>query len=318
MSGGVDSAVAAALLIEKGFQVNAVYLNLTNDSASAKAAKKIAAFLKIPFSVIDLRKEFKNKVIDSFIAELKKGNTPNPCVVCNKEIKFGIIDNMKADYLATGHYTAIKHGCRLFTARDKAKDQSYFLWALKQKQLKRILFPLQNHTKAEVKKMAKKFGLLKLIRSESQEICFIPNSISDFLKKYLSQKPGDIVDSENKIIGQHKGLASYTIGQRKMIGLSGGPYYVLAKNLRKNRLIVTKKEQELKKNELTIKNVSWLSKIPKMPLKCKARIRYRSKLCSCVVNQKKVVFIKAQKAITKGQSIVFYSGSEVLGGGIID
>ncbi len=313
MSGGVDSAVAAVLLKEKGYQVSAVYLRLINDSKSSQAAKNIAGFLNIPFSIIDLRSEFKKKVIDAFIAELKKGNTPNPCVTCNKKIKFGSIKGC----LATGHYAAIKHGCRLFQAKDKEKDQSYFLWTLKQQQLKRIVFPLQNYTKTEVKELAKKYGLAKFIRSESQEICFIPDSVSDFLKKHLKQKPGDIVDNGGKIIGRHQGLASYTIGQRKMIGLSGGPYYVLAKNLRKNRLIVTKKEKDLLQKELTIKNVSWISQKPKMPLKCKARIRYRSKLCSCTVDQKRVVFSRAQKAVTKGQSIVFYSGQEVLGGGII-
>ncbi len=314
MSGGVDSAVAAVLLKEKGYQVSAVYLRLINDSKSLQAARRIAAFLKIPFSTIDLRSEFKKKVIDSFVAELKKGNTPNPCVVCNKEIKFDII---KKGYLATGHYAVIKNGCRLFQAKDKEKDQSYFLWTLKQNQLKRIIFPLQNYTKAEVKELAKKYGLLKLTRSESQEVCFIPDSISNFLKKHLRQKPGDIVDSNSNTIGRHQGLASYTIGQRKMIGLSGGPYYVLAKNLAKNQLIITKQEKDLLQKELTIKNVNWISQAVKMPLKCRARIRYRSKLFSCTVNQKKVIFGRPQKAITKGQSIVFYSGNEVLGGGII-
>ena len=313
MSGGVDSAVAAVLLKEKGYQVSAVYLRLTNDSKSLQAARKISAFLKIPFSTTDLRSEFRKKVIDPFIAELKKGNTPNPCVVCNKEIKFGSIKGC----LATGHYAAIKHDCRLFQAKDKEKDQSYFLWILKQKQLKRIIFPLQDHTKAEVKELAKKHGLMKFIRSESQEICFIPDSIGDFLKKHLKQRSGDIINNSGKVIGQHQGLASYTIGQRKMIGLSGGPYYVLAKDLNKNQLIITKKGEDLLQKELTIKNVSWISKAPKMPLKCRARIRYRSKLFPCTVSQKKVVFNRAQKAVTKGQSIVFYLKNEVLGGGII-
>ncbi len=354
MSGGIDSAVAAALLKEQGFEISAIFLRLTNLpylKDSEKKAKQIAKILKIPFRVLDLRKEFQKKIIKNFLKDIEQGITPNPCVVCNKEIKFGLLlkklKELKIDFdfIATGHYarrspTGLRRefsifndqfsNYKLLVARDKEKDQSYFLWMLSQAQIRKILFPLGNYTKQEVKKIAKKIELSNVVIRESQEICFIKGDINDFLKKHLKLKPDKILDTEGKIIGEHQGLIFYTIGQRKTIGLSHGPYYVLDKDIKKNILIVTKNEKDLYKKELIAKNVHWISgKPPKLPIKVKIKIRYRHKSAIAIITptqrcvgvikkeEIKVIFNKPQRAITPGQSVVFYDGQELLGGGII-
>jgi tRNA-specific 2-thiouridylase len=366
MSGGIDSSVAAALLKKEGFEVMGAFMRLANipkfDEAKERA-KKIAKILKIPLFVFDLEKEFKKKILNYFLKEYKAGNTPNPCVLCNKEIKFGLILekalSLGADFVATGHYARkIQNSkckmqndnlkCKIFKllrAKDKNKDQSYFLWMLNQKQLKRILFPIGNYTRKEVENLARKFKLPVLKAKKSVEICFIEKTVNDFLKKYLKEKPGLIVEKisgENqkkhsnilqnvrilddyRILGKHEGLWFYTIGQRKRIGLSSGPFWVLDKDLKKNLLIVTRNEKDLLKRELFCKNVNWISgKEPKLPLKIKAKIRYRQELADATIyptfkgKSYKVVFERPQRAITPGQSVVFYKGREILGGGIID
>jgi tRNA-specific 2-thiouridylase len=198
------------------------------------------------------------------------------------------------------------------------------LWQLNQKQLKHILFPVGDYTKKEVRKLAKKFNLPVLEVPESQEICFIQTTLEDFLSQHLKSKPGEIVDSEGKVIGEHQGLWFYTIGQRKGLGLSGGPWYVLDKDQKRNILIVTKNEKDLEKKELIAENVNWISgKPPKLPLKVKAKIRYRHNLAIAEISRQLkgrnyiVRFAKPQRAITPGQSVVFYKGEELLGGGII-
>ena len=293
MSGGVDSSVSAALLKRAGFNVEGVFLKLCRSpkfAEAAKKAKKVVQTLKIPFRVLDLQKQFKKKIIDYFSKEYQAGKTPNPCVVCNKEIKFGFLLRLGADFVATGHYARLREG-KLLMAKDKNKDQSYFLWKLSQKQLKHILFPVGNYTKPEVRKLAKKFKLPVFDSPESQDICFNLPSRMKF----------------------------YTVGQRKGIGLSGGPFWVLGRDSKKN-LILTKNEKDLYKKELFFKNANWLSgKSPKFPLKVKAKIRYRSKLALATVYQNhKVIFGQPQRAITSGQSVVFYQGEALLGGGIID
>lgn len=369
MSGGVDSSVAAALLKKAGYDIIGVFLKLADlpkFKESERRAKKVAKILNIPLLVLDLRKEFKKRIINYFLEGYKKGITPNPCVVCNKEIKFGLLLEkalkLEADFIATGHYARLRreiknpkskipnYRYKLLKARDKEKDQSYFLWRLNQKQLKRILFPVGDFTRAEVEKLARKFKLTPVLKSrKSVEICFIQTtmiaeasphllprpaqptgqgSVNDFLKKYLRPKPGKIIDKKGKIIGEHEGLSFYTIGQRKGIGLPGGPYYVLDKDLKKNFLIVTKNEKYLYKKELVAKNVNWISgKVTKLPLKIKAKIRYRHKAVLAMLikyktwntEQKKykVIFGNPQRAITPGQSVVFYSGGEIVGGGVI-
>jgi len=372
MSGGVDSSVAAALLKRTGFNLIGVFMKFWRDagfsenrccsSEAEKRARKVAKILKIPFYVFNFEKEFKKRIVNYFLKEHKKGLTPNPCVVCNKEIKFGLLLKkalaLDADFVATGHYARIKSSANseyitnkrinkfensrlirysLIKSKDKEKDQSYFLWMLNQKQLKRILFPIGDYTRSEVEKLAKKFRLPVLSARKSVEICFIKSTVNDFLKKYLKENPGKIITREGKIIGKHQGLWFYTIGQRKGIKLPSGPYYVIAKDFKKNLLIVSKNEKDLAKKELVAKNVNWiLGKMPRLPLKIKAKIRYRHEAVPAIItknlkpttkrNQRfltgqgiyKLKFTKLQRAITPGQSVVFYRGDELLGGGIIE
>jgi tRNA-specific 2-thiouridylase len=357
----LDSSVAAALLKRADFypepgrrvDVIGVFMRLYPSSSrdSEKRARKVAKILGIPFYVLNFEKEFKKKIIDYFLDGYRKGITPNPCVICNKEIKFGLLLKkalaLNADFIATGHYArknetttqSSKPIYRLLQGKDKEKDQSYFLWTLSQNQLKRVLFPIGDYTREEVKKLARKFKLPVLKARKSVEICFIQTTVNDFLKKYLKDKPGKIIDVAGNIIGKHQGLSFYTIGQRKGIGLSGGPYYVLDKDLKKNLLIVTKgdeasassspfagarvNEKDLYKKELICEKINWIfGKEPKLPLKVKAKIRYRHQLASATIyklstTHYKLTFDRPQRAITPGQSVVFFKGQEVLGGGII-
>lgn len=322
MSGGIDSSVAAALLKRDGFDVVGVFMKLW-PSFDEKRVQRVAKKLGIPFYVFNFEKEFKKKVVDYFLEEYKKGRTPNPCVVCNKEIKFNLLfKKLKTDYIATGHYVRRK-GNKLLRGKDKEKDQSYFLWKINQKILKHTLFPVGDYTKTEVRKLAKEFKLPVLDIPESQEICFIQTTINDFLREHLKSKPGKIVTIKGEVIGEHQGLWFYTIGQRKRIELPGGPFYVLDKDLKKNVLIITKNKKDLYKKGLIAKSINWVSgKEPKMPLKVKARIRYRHSEASATIKKQKngrikVVFSRIQRAVTPGQSVVFYKGQELLGGGII-
>ena len=339
LSGGVDSSVAAILLKNQGYQVEGVFMRLgiAGDNESEKSARAVAEKLGIKFYSLDLSKEFKKKIISYFISEYEKGRTPNPCVECNREIKFGLLIDkvleMGADFIATGHYvkeSRIKNQesriIKLLKADDKNKDQSYFLYTLTQKKLKHCLFPLGKYTKIEVRELAKKYQLPVIERDESQEICFIQSKYyGDFLRKYLKLVPGKIVDVKNNVLGEHKGLPLYTIGQRRDIGIGGtGPYYVIGINKRKNQLVVSnnKNDKNLFSKELIAKKVNWISgNVPKFPLKIKAKTRYRMKECQAVVNKIKskyiVKFSKPQRAVMSGQSVVFYKGSEILGGGII-
>jgi tRNA-specific 2-thiouridylase len=352
MSGGLDSSVAAALLKRADFDVIGVFMKFWSPITSKRLvrswnrccspeaevrARKVAKILKIPFYVLNFEKEFKKRIVDYFLKEHKAGRTPNPCVVCNKEIKFGLLLekalSLEADSIATGHYALkreIKNqkskikNYKLLRAKDKQKDQSYFLWQLNQRQLGRIIFPIGDYTKSEVRKLARKFKLPVLNVPESMEICFILGSIEDFLKQYLKPKPGKIVNTQGKVLGRYQGLYLYTIGQRKGINLPGGPFYVLDKNQKKNLLIVTKNEKDLYKKELIVKNANWISgSRPKLPLKVRAKIRYRHQPASATITKKpkarsyKLIFEESQRAITPGQSVVFYKGQEVLGGGII-
>jgi tRNA-specific 2-thiouridylase len=358
MSGGIDSSVAAALLRGAGYDVIGVFMRLADlptFKKGEKRAKKVAKILKIPLLVLDLRKEFKKRIVDYFLDGYKKGITPNPCVVCNKEIKFGLLLEralkLDADFVATGHYARKKKfenrkqktEYKLLKAKDKNKDQSYFLWKLSQRQLKHILFPVGNYTRKEVEKMAKKFRLPFGSVKKSMEICFVPTRIDYFLKKYLKPKPGIITTKDGKKIGEHEGLPFYTIGQRKGIKLPGGPFYVLDKNLKKNQLFVSKDENDLYKKELFVKNVNWIrapsgrsvldraqkicalvsGKEPKLPLQVKAKIRYRSKSVPATITRSlkskvySLKFGRPQRAITPGQSVVMYKGEVLLGGGII-
>jgi tRNA-specific 2-thiouridylase len=357
ISGGVDSSVSAALLERAGFEAAGVFMRFWAESSKGSLsgrwnrccsleaelrARRVAKKINIPFYVLNFEKEFKKKVVDYFLKEYKAGRTPNPCVVCNKEIKFGLLLKkmlaIGADYIATGHYAKIKRQIlkiksknqkskiiyRLYRSKDKNKDQSYFLWQLNQNQLRHIIFPVGNYTKREVRKLARKFDLPTAETLESQEICFVKTKINDFLKKHIITKAGKIIDTRGKIIGTHQGLAFYTIGQRKKIGLSGGPYYVVNKDLKRNYLIVTKNEKDLYQKDLIVGKVNWISgEIPKLPQKIEIKIRYRQKATPALIISKlndtkyKIQFKTPQRAITPGQSAVFYKKNELLGGGII-
>ena len=331
MSGGVDSSMAAALLKAKGYYVIGVFFRLHNYfKESEEKAEKIAKKLNIDFYVFSYQKEFKEKIADYFIDANKKGLTPNPCVVCNKKIKFNLLfeslSKFKADYIATGHYVrklAVKDKnskivYKLFKAKDSRKDQSYFLWQLNQKILQKTLFPIGDYQKDQVKKTAKKLGF-SINGPESQEICFINGRAEAFLKKKIGVKKGNIVDKKGNILAEHKGLWFYTIGQRKKIKLSGGPYYVIEKDIKNNTLIVSKNEKDLLRGELKFKDSNWiLGKKPKFPLEIEAKIRYHHKPAKAVaIDKNHLIFEKPQKAITPGQSVVFYHNSELLGGGVI-
>lgn len=321
MSGGVDSSVATILLKEEGYSVAGVFMkfwsggsgleNRCCSSESETRARLVAKKLDIPFYVLNFKKEFKDKVVNYFSKEQRAGLTSNPCVVCNKEIKFGLLFKKfpigKNDFIATGHYVKLKNG-KLCIAKDKDKDQSYFLWKLNQKILKKTLFPIGEYTKKEIRLIAKKHGLSVWNSAESQDVCF---------KVDFNKKPGKILDIKGNVIGQHQGLWFYTIGQRRGIGLAGGPYYVLRKDIKKNILIVTKKEKDLFSKELRFKQANWIFEKPNFPLKVKAKIRYHQEASLAILYKDKVVFSKPQRAITSGQSVVFYKDEEVLGGAVI-
>jgi tRNA-uridine 2-sulfurtransferase len=341
MSGGVDSAVAAALLKKEGYDVVGVFMqfwfpkgeiygeNRCCSLESFNEAKKVADTLDIPLHKLNVGKSFKEKVVDEFLKLYRSGKTPNPCVTCNKFIKFDLLLKHArtiwgADYLATGHYARLqKTKPSLLRGKDKNKDQSYFLYNLKKKDLPHLLFPVGGYTKSEIRQVAKKLKLSVHSKSDSQEICFVGNSHYDFLKKYLKLKGGNIIDERGNILGEHSGLPLYTIGQRTGLGLAGGPWYVCGFNRRKNELTVTRDQakSDIFSNELKCVSVNWIGGKPKLPLKCQAQIRYRTKPVNCnvfnVSGGLKVVFSSKQRAIMPGQSIVFYRGQEVLGGGVI-
>jgi len=341
LSGGVDSSVAAALLKEQGYDVAGVFMRFWGEaghrengccSASAEAAARlVAAKISMPFYVLDVEKEFKKKVVDYFLRELKAGRTPNPCVVCNPQIKFGLFLKyalkMGADYIATGHYAKIKKAvknakpvCKLLAAKDNKKDQSYFLVGLKQRQLNKIIFPLGDYPKSEIYNLAMQWRL-PYRQGESFDICFI-DDYQQFLKKYLKMKPGEIISPTGYKLGQHQGLSLYTIGQRVSIG-GPGPFYLIKKDVKKNILYVSNNEKDLLQKGMQVGEINWLSgQSPKLPLKCAVKIRYGSEAAEAIVAQQgsqvSVIFEKPQRAITPGQIAVFYKGEWVLGGGVIE
>jgi len=365
MSGGVDSSVAAKILKDQGHEVVGIFLHFwkeenppnpinppnplyqggmtENKCCSTEAlldARRVANKIGIPLYTLNFAKIFKKKVVDNFLLDYARGRTPNPCVVCNKFVKLGYLmkqaKKLGFDYVASGHYAINKNG-NLFKAKDKNKDQSYFLYTFSKNELAQLIFPLGSYTKPQVRGLAKKFKLPVAEKKESQEVCFIPGkSHNDFLSRHLKLKPGKIKlmtlfnkggkgDLKSLVIGEHKGLPLYTIGQRKGIEIGGtGPYYAAEMDYKKNILYVVNKPNDkfLFKNKLIANNVNWLSETePKLPLKCEAVIRYHHKPAECtVIKNKKIYQVKfkiPQRAVTPGQSVVFYKKNQVLGGGII-
>ena len=320
LSSGVDSTMAVKILIKKRYDVTGVFMRLSDTYFSKESEKKaevIAKFFNIPFLIFDFRKEFKKQIIDQFVEDLKKGITPNPCVCCNKDIKFNLFfkeaKKRGAQFIATGHYVK-KRGDFLYKAKDETKDQSYFLWSLSKEQIKNSLFPLGNFKKEEIKKIIKKEQIDT--SKESQEICFIEGDIYNFLKDRIKPKKGKIIDENKNVLGEHEGVWFYTIGQRKGLDLPQGPFFVYKKDIKKNILYVTKNKELFLKKEVKFKNANWFIETD-FPILASAKIRYRAKEYPCIVYKNKAVFKQAQNAPTSGQSIVFYKNKKLIGGGII-
>jgi len=335
MSGGVDSSVSALLLKKAGYTIRGITmcLGVTYEDRrkccsreSINDAKRICAQLGIEHHLIDFSKELEQYVIKDFIEKYKNGMTPNPCVECNRILKFEkLIKIAKAsgfDYIATGHYAKIvNQNGSLFVAKakDKKKDQSYFLYSIKREYLKDIIFPLSDLTKEEVRKIAKEENLHVNDKEQSQDICFIKNDYREFLKNYMEEKEGFFIDKEGNILGKHKGIHNYTIGQRHGLGLGYHKTLYVIRIISDKNLIVLGDEKDLYSSKLVAGNLNLF--IDDKNFTCTAKIRYNHKPAHCDVKIKNnlayVSFKEKQRAITPGQSVVFYKDELVLGGGII-
>lgn len=339
MSGGVDSSVAALLLKQQGYEVSGATMKLFGgdisnvNNSDLKDAEAVAQKLDIPFTVFDFSKEFKQEVIDNFTRVYREGATPNPCIVCNRKLKFGrfIEEALKLgfDCIATGHYAII--GCEngrytLSKGFDKSKDQSYVLYGLTQQQLAHTLFPLGEMTKEQVRKIAEENGLLNARKSESQDICFVPDGkYAQFIESMTGEKslPGSFIDENGRKLGIHKGLVNYTIGQKKHLGIClNKPVAVCAKCAADNTITLSD-EEALYKRELTATQYNLIAyNSISVPIRVKAKIRYRHTEQPATAEQLdsdtlKITFDEPQRAIAPGQSVVLYDGDKVIGGGII-
>ena len=344
MSGGVDSSVAAALLKEQGYDVIGMMLRLWSEPGkedsnrcctpdSMAQARRVAAKLDIPFYVIDAKDVFQKTVVQYFLDGYARGETPNPCLICNRQIRWTfLLDHalaLGADFMATGHYVRIQRAegnCQLLRAVDRSKDQSYVLHVLNQEKLARALFPVGDYPKTEIRVIAEKFGLPTAARKDSQDLCFLAGEdYRTFLQRNAAEmlKPGKILTNDGRSVGEHTGLANYTIGQRKGLGVASlVPLYVLGKNSATNTLIVGTQE-ELGSRELTARDVNWLSgEAPYESFRAEVKIRYTAKEAEALVtpmngNQVQVQFDAPQRDITAGQAAVFFQGEQMIGGGII-
>ena len=325
----MDSTVTAYLLQQEGHEVEGVYMKLfDNDEYHERNLHNIelvSNYLGIKYHILDLRDEFKSKVYDYFVQTYKKGKTPNPCVMCNRNIKFGKLYDFMVeknfDKLATGHYAKIENGT-IVHAKDKSKDQSYFLSNINKEVIKRVIFPLGDMYKSDVKNIASNIEILKSIakQKESSEICFVPNSYLDILENhYNTSVEGDVLDSSGNIIGKHFGYMRYTIGQRKGFRLKSAhvPHYVLKVIPEKNQIVVGKKE-ELFKKEFFVSNLNIFINHEDI-IKCQVKIRYRSPKVGCILdtNENRVFLDEEQAGIASGQIAAFYIGDEVIGSGVI-
>jgi tRNA-specific 2-thiouridylase len=345
LSGGVDSSVSAALLKQQGYNVVGVYMkNWTKDLPGMPCpwkddfqdAKRVAVQLGIDFKVYDFEKDYREKVVEYMLDGFKAGLTPNPDIMCNQEIKFKLFLDTAledgADLIATGHYAKTKDG-HLLVAKDENKDQTYFLHRVTKEAFEKTIFPLGDLTKPEVRELAKKFKLVTADKKESMGICFVGKvGIKDFLKQYIEEKPGVIFNQNGKQVGEHEGALFYTIGQRHGLNVGGGlPYYVVGKDIDKNQVYVTTdlQDERLWSNKISMASTNWINKEPSDNQKIMVRTRHRAKLIS-VKKLNPSTSLRADnsgyweaeleeevRALTPGQSAVFYAGKECLGGGIV-
>lgn len=356
MSGGVDSSVAAALLVDEGYNCTGVFMkNWSGENWGIETdcpweqdqadAEKVCKILKIPFRSYNFEKQYRQKVIGYFFDELRKGNTPNPDILCNEVIKFGVfLDrsmNEGADYIATGHYARISCDStsqtlevspaknktyNLLKGLDGSKDQTYFLYRLNQHQLSKSLFPVGEYQKSEIRKLAKKYNLPVAEKKDSQGLCFVGKiNIDEFIRKEIGEKRGDIVDVKGKKLGEHKGVWFYTLGQRHGLGIGGGtPYYVIDTNITNNTVVVTKgaDNEKLYRKSIIIDKPHWISgQSPQFPLSCDVATRYTHDLSQARLTRRNAKYIihftRPHRAPTPGQSAVIYKGEICLGGGNI-
>lgn len=338
MSGGVDSSVAVRLMQEQGEECIGVIMSLfpkkagehTDDTAAARA---VAERLGVPFYVVDYQEEFKKEIIGSFVQAYLHGQTPNPCIVCNKKLKFGKLMEraveMGCEKIVTGHYAQIETDSdtyRLKKAEDRNKDQSYMLYRLSQEQLAKIRFPLGVFRKNEIREMAEAWGFVNARQKDSQDICFVPDGdYARVIEEYAQEgsKPGRFVDTEGNVIGMHRGIIHYTVGQRRGLGIAAPePLYVCRIDPEQNTVVLGYREK-LFSRELDAEEFNWIAKdVPAQPVRCWAKIRYHHEEEPCTVypegnDSAHIVFDSAQRAITPGQSVVLYDGDFVLGGGTI-
>ncbi|MBR2974577.1 MAG: tRNA 2-thiouridine(34) synthase MnmA [Clostridia bacterium] len=346
MSGGVDSAVSAMLLKEQGYNVIALFMHNweeqdENGCCTAEQdfddVKKVCDVIGIPYYSINFAKQYQERVFSYFLDEYKRGRTPNPDVLCNREIKFGpflqYALTLGADYVATGHYCGIRHQDGkhyLLKAKDQTKDQTYFLNQLSQSQLEKVIFPLANLEKVEVRQLAEKWGLVNAKKKDSTGICFIgERNFRQFLQSYIPNQPGDVVDLDGNKVGEHVGLMYYTLGQRRGLGLGGTKesqdrWFVVEKDMATNRLVVSHGDESvLMSKALLASSVNWIPQQPAAGFKCYAKFRYRQSeqpVSVTVLDDGKVRvdFDVKQRAVTPGQFVVFYDDEKCLGGGVID
>lgn len=337
MSGGVDSSLTAALLIEQGYEVTGVYMkNWTQDLPGMKCpwaddladAKRVAVQLGIDFKVFDFENEYRHKVVDYMIDEYKAGRTPNPDIMCNQEVKFKLFLEAAledgADMIATGHYARTEGGL-LKMAADANKDQTYFLSRVSGEALQKTLFPIGDFAKPEVRKMAEERGLFTAAKKDSQGICFVGQiGIREFLSQFVKTQPGAIVDKQSgKVLGRHDGAIFYTLGQRHGLELGGGlPYYVVGKDMEKNEVYVTTdlNDKSLWLNDIRLGAVHWINETP-LASEYQIRIRHRAPLVTARLDlqngEATLRLNEPQRAVTAGQSVVIYKDDVCLGGGIV-
>jgi tRNA-specific 2-thiouridylase len=358
LSGGVDSSVAAALLVKEGYDCSAVFYELwapapkegkgwENNCCSLEAyeyAKEVAHKLKIPLEAVNIADEFKKRVVDYFLAEYAAGRTPNPCVVCNSELRFGLMleramNTYQADFLATGHYAVRDHVDswrldhiskqtalhRLFLSRDAKKDQSYFLYQLSQETLGKVLFPLGDMLKTDVRAMARQLGLPTASKHDSQEICFLPKGgVPAFLREHLGARPGKVTSTDGRVLGKNDGAHLVTLGQRRGIGSFGtSPHFVVERNVKSNTVTVTSDQNDphLWLSEMTLEKPFWVSDIPSKGTSYTARGRHGQLPFEVSVEEREGQWVVRPRTrarlISPGQSLVILNDQEIVGGGVI-